>query len=125
MLLRSDPMRLGDVDGREPVHVFALLPAHDPEVEIAQRLCDRPHRAISDRTMLHRGDGRDLYTCPAEEGLVSDVDLATVDVALDNRQAKFYEVTAAGRRRSAEAAREWRSAAAVVARFLPPTEPVR
>lgn len=43
----------------------------------------------------------------------------------NNRQAKFYEVTAAGRRRSAEAAREWRSAAAVVARFLPPTEPVR
>src|SRR5690606_19797533 len=42
----------------------------------------------------------------------------------NNRQAKFYELTAAGRRRSAEATREWQSAATVVARFLPPSEPV-
>jgi PadR family transcriptional regulator PadR len=41
----------------------------------------------------------------------------------NKRQAKFYELTAAGRRRSKEATREWHAAATIVARFLPPGEP--
>jgi transcriptional regulator len=39
-------------------------------------------------------------------------------VSDNNRKAKFYRLTAAGRKRLTRATREWREAAAIVGRFL-------
>jgi len=39
-------------------------------------------------------------------------------VSDNNRKAKFYRLTASGRKRLAKAAREWREATAIVGRFL-------
>ena len=41
----------------------------------------------------------------------------------NNRRAKFYTLTPAGRRYLRKAAREWDQATAIVARFLAPGEP--
>jgi PadR family transcriptional regulator PadR len=40
----------------------------------------------------------------------------------NNRRAKYYRLTRAGRRRLAREAREWEQAAAILARFLAPAE---
>ena len=39
-------------------------------------------------------------------------------VSENNRKAKFYRLTAAGRRRAAREAREWQQQAAILARFV-------
>lgn len=41
-------------------------------------------------------------------------------ISENNRKAKFYELTKAGRRRGRKAAKEWVKATAIVARFLAP-----
>ncbi|MEO7192723.1 MAG: PadR family transcriptional regulator [Vicinamibacterales bacterium] len=41
-------------------------------------------------------------------------------VSDNNRKAKFYRLTRAGKRRVAKAADEWRSTTSIVARFLTP-----
>src|ERR1700749_3944540 len=43
-------------------------------------------------------------------------------VSENNRRARFYKVTRAGRRRLEQEAREWQQATAIVARFLKPGE---
>ena len=43
-------------------------------------------------------------------------------VSDNNRKAKFYSLTAAGRRQLAHAARNWEQTTAIVARFLAPAE---
>ncbi len=40
----------------------------------------------------------------------------------NNRKAKFYQLTRAGRKRLAREARDWRQAADILARFLTPSE---
>jgi PadR family transcriptional regulator len=40
----------------------------------------------------------------------------------NNRRAKFYRLTRAGRRRLEQATREWEQTASILARFLAPTE---
>ena len=40
----------------------------------------------------------------------------------NNRRAKFYELTRAGRKQLAEEAREWERTTAILARFFAPTE---
>jgi transcriptional regulator len=41
----------------------------------------------------------------------------------NNRKAKYYRLTAAGRRQVSRAAQDWRRATAIVGRFLAPEEP--
>jgi len=43
-------------------------------------------------------------------------------VSDNNRRARFYRITRAGRRRLQAAAREWRTATEILARFLAPSE---
>jgi PadR family transcriptional regulator PadR len=43
-------------------------------------------------------------------------------VSDNNRKAKFYSLTARGRKRIAEEAREWEQMSAILARFLSPGE---
>ncbi len=43
----------------------------------------------------------------------------------NNRRAKFYRLTAAGRKQVRREAREWERAAAILARFLSPSEEVQ
>lgn len=43
-------------------------------------------------------------------------------VSDNNRKAKYYKLTRAGRRRLAEEAREWEQTAAIMARFFAPAE---
>ncbi|MDQ3802766.1 MAG: PadR family transcriptional regulator [Acidobacteriota bacterium] len=40
----------------------------------------------------------------------------------NNRRARYYKLTRAGRRRLAEEARQWEQTAAILARFLAPAE---
>jgi transcriptional regulator len=40
----------------------------------------------------------------------------------NNRKAKFYELTKAGRKRVRKAAKEWKQATGILARFLSPAE---
>lgn len=53
-----------------------------------------------------------------QEGYVS-VEWGTSD---NNRRAKYYKLTRAGRRRLAKEAREWERTTAILARFLAPAE---
>ena len=41
----------------------------------------------------------------------------------NNRKAKFYRLTRAGRKRVADAAKEWERTTAILARFLSPEQP--
>ena len=43
-------------------------------------------------------------------------------VSENNRRAKFYELTKAGRRRMRKAAKEWKQTTGILARFLSPAE---
>ena len=43
-------------------------------------------------------------------------------VSENNRKAKFYRLTRAGRKRVADAAKEWERTTAILARFLSPEE---
>jgi len=43
-------------------------------------------------------------------------------VSENNRKAKFYRLTRAGRKQIAKEARDWEQTAAILARFLSPTE---
>lgn len=43
-------------------------------------------------------------------------------VSENNRRAKFYELTKAGRRQVKNVAKEWEQTTAILARFLAPTE---
>jgi PadR family transcriptional regulator PadR len=45
------------------------------------------------------------------------------DVSDNNRRAKYYSLTRAGRRRLATAAQEWDRTTAILARFMEPGEP--
>jgi PadR family transcriptional regulator PadR len=45
---------------------------------------------------------------------------STWGVSDNNRKAKYYELTPAGRRQLAEEAREWEQMSAIIARFLVP-----
>jgi PadR family transcriptional regulator PadR len=53
-----------------------------------------------------------------QEGYVSS-EWGTSD---NNRRAKYYKLTRAGRRRLAEEARQWEQTAAILARFFAPAE---
>lgn len=53
-----------------------------------------------------------------QEGYIS----STWGVSENNRKAKFYALTRAGRRRIKDAAREWADTAAIVAKFFDPAE---
>jgi PadR family transcriptional regulator PadR len=53
-----------------------------------------------------------------QEGYVS----SEWGVSENNRRAKFYKLTRAGRRRLAEETRDWERTAAILARFFAPVE---
>jgi PadR family transcriptional regulator PadR len=53
-----------------------------------------------------------------QEGLIN----SEWGVSDNNRKAKFYKLTRAGRRQLAEETREWERTAAIVARFFEPIE---
>lgn len=53
-----------------------------------------------------------------QEGFVS----SEWGVSDNNRKAKFYKLTRAGRKRLAEEAREWERTTAILARFFAPAE---
>ncbi len=53
-----------------------------------------------------------------QEGYVS----SEWGVSENNRRAKYYKLTRAGRRRLAKEARQWEQATAILARFLAPAE---
>ena len=53
-----------------------------------------------------------------QEGYVS----SEWGVSDNNRKAKYYRLTRAGRKRLAEETREWERAVAILARFFPPAE---
>ena len=53
-----------------------------------------------------------------QEGYIA----AEWSVSENNRRAKFYHLTRAGRRRVAKAAAEWEQTTAILARFLAPGE---
>lgn len=53
-----------------------------------------------------------------QEGYVS----SEWGVSDNNRKAKYYKLTRAGRRQLAEEAREWEETAAILARFFAPAE---
>jgi transcriptional regulator len=53
-----------------------------------------------------------------QEGFVS----SEWGVSDNNRRAKFYKLTRAGRKRLAEEAREWERTTAILARFFAPAE---
>jgi transcriptional regulator len=53
-----------------------------------------------------------------QEGYVS----SSWDVSDNNRKAKYYRLTRAGRRRLARAAEEWDRTTAILARFMSPGE---
>jgi PadR family transcriptional regulator, regulatory protein PadR len=54
-----------------------------------------------------------------QEGYIS----AAWGISENNRKAKYYSLTRAGRKQVARAAREWERATAIVGRFLAPEEP--
>jgi PadR family transcriptional regulator, regulatory protein PadR len=45
-------------------------------------------------------------------------------VSDNNRRAKYYALTRTGRKQVAKEAQQWKQTTAIVARFLPPEEPV-
>jgi transcriptional regulator len=53
-----------------------------------------------------------------QEGYVS----SEWGVSANNRRAKFYRLTAAGRKQLGKAAREWNQTTSILARFLTPAE---
>lgn len=73
------------VDGHTPFLVTGVLATHNAEVDVAQFANDRAHLAVSDRSMINLSDSGNLHARSTEEGLVTDIELGTVDGALFNR----------------------------------------
>ena len=53
-----------------------------------------------------------------QEGAIA----ASWGVSENNRRARFYRITRAGRRRLERATKEWQQATAILARFIAPAE---
>ena len=86
----------------------ALGPQHG--FGIARRI----EQTSGDRLALNYGTLYPALVKLEQEGAIA----SEWGVSENNRKAKFYRLTAAGRRRAAREAREWQQAAAILARFV-------
>ena len=78
----------------------------------------RIEQTSGDRLSLNYGTLYPALIKLEQEGAIA----SAWGVSENNRKAKFYRLTAAGRRRAAREAREWEQATAILARFVAPSE---
>ena len=76
----------------------------------------RIEQTSGDRLSLNYGTLYPALVKLEQEGYIA----AEWGVSENNRKAKFYKLTRAGRRQVAKEAREWDQATAILARFLSP-----
>jgi len=81
---------------------------------IAQRI----EQTSGDRLRVHYGTLYASLLKLQQEGYIA----SAWGVSDNNRKAKFYRLTRAGRKQVEKAAREWQQTTAIVARFLAPGE---
>src|SRR4051812_5952696 len=74
---------------RQPAAAGIAPPADDRVVAVPQAPRDRADLSVADREAVDREDGADLVAAAAEEGLVGDVELAAVDLALLDGEAEL------------------------------------
>src|SRR5437762_8345630 len=79
----------GPVDRRAPLETARVDAAHDVHVGREQPPRGRADRAVAQWEAVDRDDRRDLVAAPAEEGLVGDVELGAVDLALDDVEVEL------------------------------------
>ncbi len=115
---RSSSKSRPDVhQGTLALMVLKTLEAMGPQhgYGIARRI----EQTSGDRLVLNYGT---LY--PALLKLEQEGDIAAEwGVSDNNRRARFYRLTRAGRRRVDREAREWRETTTILARFLAPEKP--
>src|SRR5688572_30767986 len=80
----ADPPRRLLIDGSEPVTIRGNLPAYRVEVGPRHLTRDRAGPAVADLAPVDLDDRADLGAGAAQEDLVGDVQLGTVDRALDD-----------------------------------------
>ena len=82
-------------------------------------LARRIERISGDRLSLNYGTLYPALLKLEQEGYIA----SEWGVSDNNRKAKFYRLTRAGRKRVASAAEEWERTTAILARFLTPEQP--
>ena len=81
---------------------------------IAQRI----HESVDDLLKVEDGSLYPALYRMEERGWIT----STWDVSENNRRAKFYRLTRAGRKQLENETREWERTTAILARFLSPDE---
>ncbi|HEX9801415.1 MAG TPA: PadR family transcriptional regulator [Thermoanaerobaculia bacterium] len=76
----------------------------------------RIEQTSGDRLVIHYGTLYPALVKLEQEGFVA----ASWGVSQNHRRAKFYRLTAAGRRRQRESTEEWERTQEILARFLAP-----
>src|SRR5450755_2667845 len=71
------------------IAIFGHPAAHNLEVELLQCAADWPDFAITDRAVIDHHDGGELSARTAQEYLVRDVKLCTVDLAFARNAPKL------------------------------------
>lgn len=79
----------------------------------------RVEQTSGDRLTLNYGTLYPALLKLEQEGYIA----SEWGVSENNRKAKYYRLTRAGKKRVAEAAKEWERTTAILARFLAPEEP--
>ena len=74
-------VRPGQPIGRQPAPVFGQVAAHRVEVALADQPRDRADRAVADGAMVDLDHRAHLDAGPAQEDLVTDVELGAIDRA--------------------------------------------
>ena len=99
-----DLMVLKTLDAMGPLHGYGL----------ARRI----EQTSGNRLQLNYGTLYPALLKLEQEGFIR----SSWGLSENNRRAKFYELTKAGRRRLKKAAAEWEQTTAILARFLAPAE---
>ncbi len=97
-------MVLKTIESMGPIHGYA----------IARRI----EQTSGDRLMLNYGT---LYPALLKLELEGSI-VSEWGTSENNRKAKFYQLTRAGRKQLADATRHWEEATSILARFLAPEE---
>lgn len=79
----------------------------------------RVEQTSGDRLTLNYGTLYPALLKLEQEGYIA----SEWGVSENNRKAKYYRLTRAGKKRVAEAAKEWERTTTILARFLAPEEP--
>ena len=79
----------------------------------------RVEQTSGDRLTLNYGTLYPALLKLEQEGYIA----SEWGISENNRKAKYYRLTRAGKKRVAEAAKEWERTTAILARFLAPEEP--